>query len=261
MHLPRLTPAVKALLLVNVGVFLCGTLLYLTTGATLSPWLGLSLHSITGNPIGVLRLVTYQFVHSQFDLWHIVMNMLVLYFFGTMVEERIGTRGLVRFYLLAGITGGLFWLVTSGLMGASDIRVVGASGAVYGIMAYAALLAPMARVFFLIVILPLWVLAALLGFFALYNTMLAFRAGPGQVADAAHLGGMVFGLLWWRFHGRLAAWRAGLEAAGRARRRRREEARRKELDRILAKIKDRGMPSLSAMERRFLERYSQGPRR
>ncbi len=257
--LPPLTRAVRALILINAGVYVAGFVLLLLTGRTLSPWFGLSLDDLVSSPLGFLRLVTYQFVHAQTDFLHILLNMLVLYFFGTMVEERIGARGTVRLYLLAGIAGGLLWLAMSALTRTGAVRVVGASGAVYGIMAYAALMAPQARVVFILVVLPLWVLALLLGLHALYNTLLSFRLGPGGVADAAHLGGMLFGLIWWRMHGRLHALRLRLEALAAARRRARAAADEAELDRILAKIKQGGIQSLTGAERRFLKRRSRRP--
>ncbi|HHI79658.1 MAG TPA: rhomboid family intramembrane serine protease [Planctomycetes bacterium] len=259
--LPKPTPAVRMLLILNFGIYLVQFVLYLGASVHLSQIFGLSLADVTDNPLNIYRFLSYQFLHSETDLWHILMNMLVLYFFGTMVEPRLGARSFVRFYLLSGVLGGLFWVVFSGIAGAGAVPVVGASGAVYGVLAYAALTQPNAKVFFLIVLLPLWVVGAAFGLFALFNTLLALRGRTSGVADAAHLGGMVFGAFWWKFGPQLSQWRAMIESRKRMREREGEMARKRELDRILQKIQERGMNSLSSKERRFLDRYSRDSRK
>ncbi|MFQ5506920.1 MAG: rhomboid family intramembrane serine protease, partial [Planctomycetota bacterium] len=175
--------------------------------------------------------------------------------------ERIGSRRLVRFYLLAGICGGVFWLIFSALTG-QGIPCVGASGAVYGIVAYAALMNPRARVIMIIVVIPLWVVAAVLAAGAIVSTLASLRLGAGTgVADAAHLGGMAYALVRWRFGPQMAAWRLRFEGLMRERERGRRRARENELDRLLQKIKEVGMGGLSSSERRFLSRYSKDERK
>ncbi len=259
--LPKPTPAVRVLLIVNFAIYLVQFILYLGASVHLSQYFGLSMADIADNPLNIYRFVTYQFLHSETDLWHILMNMLVLYFFGTMVEPTMGAKPFTRFYLLSGVMGGLFWVVVSGLAGAGDIPVVGASGAVYGVLAYAALIQPKAQVFFVIVLLPLWIIGAAFGLFAFFNTLLALRGKLSGVADAAHLGGMAFGAFWWKFGPALSQLRAQGEARALARERKAEHHRRQELDRILQKIQNQGMNSLSGKERRFLERYSKDSRK
>jgi membrane associated rhomboid family serine protease len=259
--LPKPTQAVRILLIVNFAIYLLQFILYLGASIHLSQYFGLSLADISDNPLNIYRFVSYQFLHSETDLWHILMNMLVLYFFGTMVEPSMGARSFVRFYLLSGVLGGLFWIVVSGMAGAGDIPVVGASGAVYGVLAYAALIRPRAQVFFIIVLLPLWIIGAAFGLFAFFNTLLALRGKLSGVADAAHLGGMAFGAFWWKFGPAFSQLRAQAASRSQMREREAERGRRQELDRILQKIQEKGMNSLTSKERRFLERYSKDSRK
>jgi membrane associated rhomboid family serine protease len=250
--LPALTPVVRVLLIANVAV----QLVQFVLAGRLSDWFGASVTSLA-EPPWLLRLLTYQFVHQYQGLGHLVMNMLVLYMFGTMVEEALGRRRFLRLYLLCGLSGGIFWLLASLVMGMTGVPVVGASGCVYGVIAYAAVLYPHAQVIFILFPLRLWILAALLGLFAVYDMMVALRGGPtGGVADAAHVGGMAFALLWWK-SGPLFA---GLEQRLAERARRREHQRRldheRELDELLVKVKQAGLTGLTDRERRRLTELS-----
>ncbi|MDP6423272.1 MAG: rhomboid family intramembrane serine protease, partial [Planctomycetota bacterium] len=252
---PQLTPGVKWLMIACGAVQLVQ---FITEGA-LSSWLGLSIQNFGTFPLlGLVNIATYQFVHSYVSLGHILMNMLVLYFFGTMVEEMIGTRRFLWLYLLSGVAGGLFWLVFSGTMGIPEVEVVGASGCCYGVLTYAACRNPNSRVIFVIVFIRLWWLAAILGVIALYNVGTQLRGGfPGGVADSAHLGGVLYALVYWRFGDRFSGVGERLAARASERGRRQRAARAQELDRLLAKINDVGMTGLTDSERKFLKKYSQ----
>ncbi len=260
---PRLTQAVKVLLIVNGAVALLQLIWVMITGNPqgLANILGTSLDEFLGNPLlGVLSLLTYQFVHDAGSLGHLLMNGLMLYFFGTMVEQRVGPKGLTSLYVGSGVLGGILWWLFSALSGQGMVPCIGASGAVYGILAYAAFMAPMSLVILILIPVRLWVLAALLGAVALYAMLISLRLGPGGIADAAHVGGAAAGALaWWQ-----REWIRGLgyrmANAGREREARRERNRAKRLDALLKKIKDVGITALSKSERRFLSRYSKDKR-
>lgn len=94
------------------------------------------------------RLFTYQFLHA--NLGHILFNMIALWFFGPVVEERFGHLRFLLYYLFCGVAAALFSSLL-GYMGFFDpewrfIPMVGASGSIYGIMAACAVLFPHARV-------------------------------------------------------------------------------------------------------------------
>jgi membrane associated rhomboid family serine protease len=258
---PRLTHAVKILLIINAAVALLQLIWFMSTGGNFANLLGTSLDNFLDNPLrGVVSLVTYQFVHKVLGLGHLFGNALILYFFGSMVEQRIGAKGMAWLYLGTGVLGGIFWWLFSALAGIGMVPCIGASGAAYGIMAYAALTAPMSMVILIVIPVRLWVLAAGLGVFALYATLVDLRLGPSGTANAAHVGGALAGALaWWQ-----RDWIRGLgyrmANAGKEREARRAREREKRLDQLLQKIKELGITALSKSERRFLSRYSKDRR-
>lgn len=257
MGMPSLTPAVKLLLIVNGVVFLLNAVLQ----GQLSEWLGLSWSGLgDGYGLGVLRLFTYQFAHSFEDPFHLIYNMLVLYFFGTFVEASIGRQRLLWLYVLSGVGGGLLHLLIS------SAGVVGASGACYGIMVYAAFLAPRMRVIFLIFPIEMrWLVGILVavGAYALFVEL--SRGFSGGTAHGAHLGGALWGYIAFRMA------RSGIGPdfgiPERLRRHRAARAHRSGqekqavLDQLLEKVHREGISSLSAAERRFLDKASQEMRR
>ena len=267
---PSLTPAIKQLLLVNAAVFFLNAVLLGRLSAPADGgggyWFAFSWSlSLDGFGLGALRLLTYQFTHAFADPWHFLGNMMVLFFMGTIAEQRLGYRGTWKLYVLGGVAGALLHLALAAVQGYADVPLVGASGACYAFLVYAACRMPNALVFGLI---PLWVLAAVLVFIGVYSTFVELAAGYGSgVAHSAHLGGAAIGFLAfrrnlfvdWADHagvdrpGLFASLREGL-------RRRQDEARtqsrqRREhrMDELLAKVKEQGIGALSASERKFLE--------
>lgn len=256
---PTLTPAVRLLLILNTAVFVVNFIL----GGRLGAWCGISFAGMgDGYGLGVLRLITYQFVHSYHDPLHLLMNLLVLYFFGTMVEGTIGRRRFLWLYLLCGVAGGLLESALSVLLG-SGHTTIGASGACYGVMVYAAFLAPHATVFLLVFPVKLWLLVSLLVGLGVYSLLLQLRGDliGGHVAHGGHVGGALYGFL--AFKARYSRF-APLDALRQwAERRRREQAARdqKLMDELLEKVHRQGIGSLTPAERRFLEKASRNLRR
>lgn len=275
-QLPTMTPAIKHLLIANFVVFVANML---AVGRLSAPgdggggfWFAFSWSGLwDGFGLGLLRCLTYQFTHDFQDPMHLLMNMLVLYFFGTMAEARLGYRGTIRLYLFGGLAGAVLHLLLAALQGSADVPLVGASGACYGFLVYAACMAPRSYVILIVFPIQLWLLAAGLVFLGLYATYTELALGyVGGVAHGAHLGGAALGFVayrrswfidwadhagrdrpgWW--HGLLQGWQ----------RKRAQQLHRKaeeqqlQLDEILAKVKEGGLGSLTAAERRFLERVS-----
>lgn len=255
---PTLTPGIKLLLIVNGAVFVVNAIL----AGALIDWFGLSWHgAFEWFGLGLVRFVTYQFVHSWADPWHMIFNMLMLYFFGTMAEEHLGKRRTVRLYLAAGVVGGLVHLLLWLWSDTRDVPLVGASGSVYGLLLYATFLAPRARVIFIIFPLELWLLTAILVAYGLYAQYVTLRVGAGtDVAHGAHLGGALCGWLAYKadrpggLWQRVAMWRRDHD-------RRQRQQRQATLDRLLEKVHRQGMDSLTGSERRFLRRASEDARR
>jgi membrane associated rhomboid family serine protease len=273
-RLPSLTPAIKHLLIANAIVFALNAI---SLGRLSGPgpdgsggfWFAFSWDlGLEGFGLGLVRLVTYQFTHSFANAWHFLGNMLVLYFMGTIAEQKLGYRGTVKLYLAGGLCGALLHLVLASMQGYQNIPLVGASGACYAFLVYAAYRFPNALVFGFI---QLAVVAALLVFVAFYQTFVGLAGGfGGGVAHDAHLGGAALGFLaykknWfvdWGDHAGVArpSWFGSILQGLRDQRVKRDQqnalAQQQQLDEILKKVKSDGLASLTQAERRFLERVS-----
>jgi len=138
------------------------------------------------NPANVFRspwtVVTSLFIHA--NLWHLIVNMWTLYFFGTYLSRLIGWSRFLIVYFCGGILGSLFFT----LLAPPFYIAVGASGAIFALGGALAVMRPKLRVFLfpIPVPLPLWV--AVIGGFFIISLL-------PNIAWQAHLGGLVFGLI------------------------------------------------------------------
>ena len=139
-----------------------------------------------------LTLITYQFLHG--DIIHLASNMIFLWVFGDNVEDAMGHARFLVFYLVCGIAAGLThaWMVPT-----SQLPLIGASGAVAGVIAAYLLLHPRVRVWVLAFrIIPLRISAAwVLGFWVVTQFAMVLINQADQVAWWAHIGGMAAGAL------------------------------------------------------------------
>jgi membrane associated rhomboid family serine protease len=203
-------PAVKWLIIANVAVFVL-QLIWTTGGprgfreSVLQEWLELS-PNLRDIALGPWRLITYAFCHSMQDIWHIVMNMYFLYIFGRSLERMYGTREFLTFYFVSALVGGVAF-VGFALAMDNALPVVGASGAVMAVMMLYALHFPHEVIYILgIIPVPIWLLVGLYVILNVYPVLFALGQGAagGNVAHAAHLGGLGFGYLYWVFKLRLS---------------------------------------------------------
>ena len=245
-----LSPAVKIILFSTVGVFLLQVVLLLTTGMRLSVWFALSRSGLLDGQLW--RLVSYIFLHDPRSIWHILLNMLMLFIFGREIEGILGTRRFMCLYLGCGILAGLGWLIISGRASA---YCIGASGAVFGILGTFAALFPARRITLLLFfVLPVTMsartMAMAMGAISLFSLM----GGDGNIAHAAHLAGGVVGYIYGR---RLLRPQVRREDwFGRPTPEDRPPPIPAEVDRVLEKISARGIGSLSRAERDVLDRAS-----
>jgi membrane associated rhomboid family serine protease len=211
------------------------------------------------------QLFTYMFLHG--NLLHILVNMLFLWVFGSELERLWGWRRFLSYYLTCGVGAGLFHLL---FRLHSILPVVGASGAVYGLlMAYGLLFPDRVVTMFLFFILPIQIrakyLVLLFGGLSLLGGIGSLFGSEGGVAHLAHLGGMVVGYLYLR-HGRLFA---SLNPVAKVRRwwwRRKARAQqrhwekvlhyRRRVDMLLDKINEVGYENLTAREKKELKEAS-----
>ena len=248
---------VGVLILVNVVAFLLQTILSSTsTGDFLSQYLALDCSRLLSATFffHLYQFITYQFLHG--DLFHILINMIVLWFFGRELEPRLGSGRFLFVYLAGGVVGGLVFLIWSAFEGTRN-PVVGASGAIYGIVVFYAMLWPHRRisVFLFPFMVPLKVMHMAMIFVGISLFYGLFSQGSG-VAHFCHLGGALFGFLYYRYERRL---RGMIDQAREWKKKRDLESeidRQEEVDRLLAKIHDEGISSLTPKERAFLNETS-----
>ena len=186
------TPAVRALIIANVVLFLPSFFAPLV----MQQWFGLVPELVLTKGY-VWQLATYAFVHA--DITHILFNMLIVWMFGVELEQRWGAAAFVKYYAVCGIGAGLTVLGVSLLPidAAHHIFVastIGASGACYGLLMAWALLFP-TREILLFFLFPVQARFAVLIFGAL-AFFSGWGASGGTVAHFAHLGGLVVGYLY-----------------------------------------------------------------
>jgi membrane associated rhomboid family serine protease len=183
---PPLTPLVKYLLILNVGVYVAQTFDRTLHHYWLDQWLALLPVTVT---LGgqVWRLVTYMFLHGP-QLMHIVFNMLILWMFGPEIENILGRRAFLAFYLLTGVGAGLCSLAVSPF---SPAVIVGASGAMYAILLAFALYFPnrYLLLFFVIPVRAKYLVAATV----VLELLFSVSGVQDGIAHVAHLGGMAVG--------------------------------------------------------------------
>ena len=172
------TPTVGWLVGINVACFLLQNFNPLFTA-----WLALVPGEVW--PYRVYTLLTYAFLHGS--VGHIFFNMLTLYFFGGDLDLFLGRRRFLTLYLGSALAGGL-----AGLLLPSNAIVVGASGALYGLLVAYAVYFPQTEVLLWFLLpMKMWVLVSIWVGISLFYSV--FGTGGG-VAHLAHLGGAVFGL-------------------------------------------------------------------
>jgi membrane associated rhomboid family serine protease len=175
---PRITRAVQWLLALNVGVYF----LQLTLFGQNAIYSALALNPAQF-PGEWWTVLTYMFVHAW--LAHLVFNMFTLWMFGPRLEQVWGTRSFVQFYLWCGLGGAIAHLIF-----AQHSTVIGASGAISGVLVAYALRWPDEEVY-LFGVIPMksrWLIAAMIGM------NIIFALSPSSGIDwTAHVGGMAFG--------------------------------------------------------------------
>jgi membrane associated rhomboid family serine protease len=264
----RFTPWVVRLIAANMVVLLLMRTIFISPELT---------SALAFSPAAALTapwtFFTYMFVHA--GLLHLLGNMFMLFVFGTPVESRMGSRAFILYYLLCGVGGAVFSLALSSITNVGPM--VGASGAVLGVALAFAMYWPDAE----LIVFPLPVpirartlVALLIG----ADVLFAFLTPGDGIAHVAHVGGALSGYLYFRMQGlsrrspqpppraveRVVMVQSGSAEPERrtpvttARPRRRVDADpvAAEVDRVLDKISEKGIASLTPAERRFLDEVS-----
>jgi membrane associated rhomboid family serine protease len=264
----RFTPWVVRLIAANMVVLLLMRTIFISPELT---------SALAFSPAAVLAapwtFFSYMFVHA--GLLHLLGNMFMLFVFGTPVESRMGSRAFILYYLLCGVGAAVFSLALSNLMTVGPM--VGASGAVLGVALAFAMYWPDAEL--IVFPLPVPIRArTLVGLLIGADVLFAFLTPGDGIAHVAHVGGALSGYLYFRMQGlsrrspqpppraveRVVMVQSGSAEPERrtpvtpARPRRRVDADpvAAEVDRVLDKISEKGIASLTPAERRFLDEVS-----
>lgn len=257
MSLPKVTPVVKWLLIINIAVFLL-TFLIPPVGALIFHWF--SVYPATlGMSLQLWRQITYQFIHA--DLGHVFWNMFILFFFGPMLERLWGGKKFLTFYLVCGAMGGLLYPMLA-IVGWLDVAyLVGASGSILGMLAAGAILFPntMVLVFFVFPVRLVFVTLILAGISII--TLLRPDQFSNAGGEAAHLGGMAAGAIYVFFKGRLPKFKLKTRPGRWEKQMAEKRDLQLELDRILQKVHDTGIHSLTRSEKKVLQQATEAQQR
>ncbi|AIN93677.1 rhomboid family intramembrane serine protease [Treponema putidum] len=178
--------AVLAIAIINAAVFVFTSLF-----KNLSAYLGLTPFLVVYAQT-YWQFFTYQFVHG--DFFHLVFNMLALFFFGVPVERKIGTKEFILYYLLIGTIDGVLSFLAYAVTG-FNITLVGASGAIFGVLLLYAVIYPNS-VIYLWAVIPVPAPLLILGY-AVIELISIFSVGDG-IAHLTHFIGLLTGWVYIR---------------------------------------------------------------
>ncbi|QDT01648.1 Rhomboid family protein [Rubripirellula lacrimiformis] len=226
------------------------------------------------------QFLSYGFVHDFQKIFHILFNMLGLFFFGRIIEQKLGQMEFLRFYLVAIVFGGIVASITNLItfqIAGVQASTIGASGAVVATVILFACHYPHQQIYLMMVFpVKAWVAAVLFVAMDVAGALglMASMGSSGNTAFTVHLAGAAFALVYFfqRWNLRFLSPGALTDIPARMRDRSRRmkiklhdpdkklEKEAEDADRILAKIHQQGESSLTAAERKVLERYSRRQR-
>ena len=245
------TDAIKILIIINVGLFLLRFVA--KSQIDLAGIFGLSPNTVW--PM-IWQPITYMFIHG--DLFHVLINMFVLWMFGSEMESIWGRAQFLRYYFLTGVGSGLVWLLFNA--GQSYSVLIGASGAIYGILIAYGMMFPNRTVYlyFMIPIKVKW--------FVVFLGAVAFLSSFNNntnISHLTHLSGMVIGFVYLRYywhwkdfrfsvHKQIEEFRSSISS----KKDKKKIEMQNEVDQLLDKINETGYDNLTEEEKDLLYRAS-----
>ncbi len=265
------TRVIMILIIVNVIVFIIQLLFSTISSQWGVPTMGISpetdgvVHHVRLGPdrfttlfwlyqplaIGKLWLwqfVTYMFLHSVSDPWHIIFNMLVLWMFGSEVERAMGTRKFLTMYFTAGIFAGIF-----GCLFTPNNPILGASGAIFAVEIAFAMFFPNSTIIFFVFPIKAKYLVMIFVGITVFNCIMP---SSGNIAHFAHLGGLLYGFLFIRYEPRFSNFLISWQNQQKEKEYQKEEEVKNGVDILLDKVNRTGMKSLTRRERSYLKNAS-----
>ena len=220
----------------------------------------------------VWRILTYAFCHDVRSPFHILFNMLFLYWFGTELERMYGRREFLLLYLVSAVFSGIVFVVVSTISGTPN-PTIGASGAIMAVVIIFACYYPRHKIL-LMFIFPIEIRWLVL-FYVVFDLFPVLQALSGNqihdgIAHSAHVGGLLIGFLYWKYQWRFEKFLPGNFSMPKMKNRhqrkfkvfqpdktRKDEDLEKNVDEILAKISREGESSLTEKERKILKKASE----
>ncbi len=263
-------PLTHKLLIANAAIFVLAEVLEFYRLFSVGHYFALSVSGLLKGQ--VWQLITFQFLHG--GLFHLLVNLVTIYFFGRAMEQAIGPRRMLQLYLASGIVGGLCQILLAilapKLFGGS---VVGASAGAFGLVAAFATLFPNQRITLLLFFfIPVSMTARTLLWISAGLAIFGVVVPHDRIADGAHLGGILTGVFFVKRIILGSGWQLPKIQLRRAPKLRvlprpaerhspptppeeplTEDFIAREIDPILDKISARGIGSLTDRERRILE--------
>ena len=247
-----ISPFIKVMLIANTAVFVLQYLVGTRFSLLFSLSTGLFFDQF---PNYIYQIVTYMFLHG--GIWHLLFNMFILWMFGTEIEFAWGSKAFARFYILCGLAGAILPLITHVVFSTGPSLILGASGAIYGVLIAYWLMFPN-RLLYLYFLFPVKVKYAIPGLL-----LFGFLFSSGGVAHLAHLGGALCGFIYLKmdlkrglFSKRLKTLHYKRQSAKLNKNRKQAEDIMKRVDAILDKINEVGIENISKSDRKFLEEAS-----
>ena len=246
--------AIKWLIIANVSVYL----VQVFAGINLLDIFGLVPYRVVKS-LWLWQIFTHMFLHG--GLFHLLINLFVLWMFGKPIEREWGTSSFLKYYFTCGVGASIFVLLTSLN---SRIPVVGASGAIYGILVAFAMLYP-DSIIYLYFLFPIKAkhFAILIGAVAFLS---GISGGKSNIAHFGHLGGLLVGYVYlkfplWKYHfhpERLLTflWLPRISLKRRKKYKTESYKIEERVNQILDKILVHGVDSLTAEEKRIMDEYS-----
>ncbi len=261
----QLTPVVKWLLILNLGIYLLD--LFLGDSPERKPLREFGAFTIQSGIFEgrIWEFLTFQFLHAH--LGHVLFNCMGIFFFGPWLERWWGSVKFLMFYLLCGVGGAAFFslLFFLKLLPGNSLAsgLVGASAGIYGILIGAAVIAPDLRVRLLFPPIELSMRQLAMGLMLISIGSIVLKLGGNEGGEAGHLGGAIFGFILIRFPQILGKTSSSAPIAVRQPelpkirpRTRIELEQESEVDLILDKISRDGFQSLTPAEREILQQAS-----
>lgn len=186
------------LIILLIALFVVQACLFFYGGINLINTLGLSLDGIKHGHIW--QLLTFQFLHSVPWPWHVLFNCLGLYFFGRTVEQALGKKRFLALYFAGGFAGGALQLLTTWILPHhADVPVVGASAGIMTLLALFAIMFPMREITLFVLFFPVTLRVQYVYWFVLGISIFGTIVPFDDIANAAHLGGLLVGIAYMRW--------------------------------------------------------------